>query len=99
MTSHRALTALFGIAVCASRASAAYDWRFADPNSALIAGSSVAPTAANPVAYFFIQRWTPFGKLPAPFAPLLSNIQTVTYSGSSLFYVGRTFRSSLPAMR
>src|ERR1700722_15232614 len=59
---------------------AAYDWRFADPNSVLIAGSSVTPTASNPVAYFFIQRWTPLGKLPAPFLPLFSNVQTVTYS-------------------
>jgi hypothetical protein len=79
----RSLTIVIAISAFASCASAAYDWRFADPNSVLIAGSSVAPTASNPVAYFFIQRWTPFSKLPAPVAPLLSNIQTVTYSSVS----------------
>jgi hypothetical protein len=78
-----AIRALIAVSVCASSAAAAYDWRFADPNSMLIAGSSVTPTTSNPAAYFFIQRWTPFGRLPAPFLPLLSRIQTVTYSSVS----------------
>ena len=80
MLAGRTLTIVIALSACPSCAFGAYDWRFADPNSVLIAGSSVAPTASNPAAYFFIQRWTPFGKLPSSFAPLLSNIQTVTYS-------------------
>lgn len=71
------------IASAAPVCAANWDWRFADPNSILIAGSSVSPTAANPIAYFFIQRWTPLGRLPKSFQPLLSAIQTVTYSAVS----------------
>ena len=70
-------------AVAAPLCAAHWDWRFADPSSNLIAGSAVTPTSSNPIAFFFVQRWTPLGRLPAPFQPLLSRIQTVTYSAKS----------------
>jgi hypothetical protein len=78
-----AIRAVMALSACASCAAATYDWRFADPNSVLIAGSSVSPTVSNPAAYFFIQTWTPFSRLPAPFLPLFPRIQTVTYSSVS----------------
>lgn len=60
----------------------AYDWRFADPQSILIAGSAVPPTA-DPITYFFVSGWSPLSKLPPAFTAQLSKIQSVTYSNVS----------------
>jgi hypothetical protein len=69
--------------LCSHIAFAAYDWRFADPNSQLIAGCSVTPTPSNPVAYFFLSRWAPLNRLPGSFQSLTPKIHTVSYSAVS----------------
>jgi hypothetical protein len=74
--------ALCGI-VCVSSgawASSPYDWRFADPNSNLIAGSAISPTTSDPIGSLLFFGLTPAGRVPSSFQASLSKTTSVTYS-------------------
>ncbi len=62
---------------------ASYDWRFADPNSQLIAGSTMPPAGTAPVPSLLYHFFTPIGFVPSAFQPSLANATTVTYSLAS----------------
>lgn len=73
---------LLGILSCNAIAFAGsnYDWRFADPNSQLIAGSSVSPASSQAAATILLSALTPVSRIPAAFVPLLPQVSTITYS-------------------
>src|ERR1044071_4312429 len=81
MVLFRTLVILVGSVLCSYAIPATpYDWRFADPNSQLIAGSILSPTSTAAVPSILYRSFTPLRMVPAAFQASLSKTTAVSYS-------------------
>jgi hypothetical protein len=72
--------AFFSLLFLQNLSASSYDWRFADPNSTLIAGSTLSPTSTDPVPTILYHSFTPIGMVPSAFQASLAKTASITYS-------------------